>query len=287
MKASSIVKPCSSTSSCAASSQTSWSASPYSYAVACGSQRSASSGHRPRRLLPLQQVEADVHLAGDLDAGEADLAVAHRGVHVADGEHAAGLPDREEDARALAVPVVVEVAAVPARRARSRAPRRRSRRRRRRPSASRGTRSRSFIRITPVLHLEHPRERLLHLVDQLPEAGDERRDAPFDRPHVEDLRDQRVAGLRARDRDRAGGAVDPRHVDPGDEVVLAPDLAREAVVRLERHHFAGLDLQHRDEVRPERPDRPRPAEMRCGHVATLPSRPRRRPAPCHAAARAA
>jgi hypothetical protein len=34
-------------------------------------------------------------------------------VHVADREHPARLPDREEDARALAVQVVVEVAAVP------------------------------------------------------------------------------------------------------------------------------------------------------------------------------
>ena len=59
--------------------------------------------HRPGRLLALEQVEAHGHLAGDLDAGEADLAVAHRGVHVADREHAARLPHGEEDLRALAV----------------------------------------------------------------------------------------------------------------------------------------------------------------------------------------
>src|SRR3954469_16287411 len=69
-------------------------------------------GHRPRRLLALQQVEADVYFARDLDAGEADLAVAHRGMHVADGEHAARLAHGEVDPRALAVQVVVEVPAV-------------------------------------------------------------------------------------------------------------------------------------------------------------------------------
>ena len=74
-------------------------------------------GHRPRRLLAREDIEADVDLAGDLDAGEADLAVAHRRVHVADGEQAAGLPDREVDRRAFAVVVVVEVPSVPAREA--------------------------------------------------------------------------------------------------------------------------------------------------------------------------
>src|SRR5919198_3237151 len=70
--------------------------------------------HRPGRLLALQDVEAHGRLARDLDAGEADLAVAHRRVHVADGEHPAGLADGEEDARARAVHVVVEIAAVTA-----------------------------------------------------------------------------------------------------------------------------------------------------------------------------
>src|SRR5207302_2235466 len=62
--------------------------------------------------LLLQDVEANVDLACDLDACEADLAVAHRRVHVTDAEHPARLPHREEDARTLAVKVVVEVAAV-------------------------------------------------------------------------------------------------------------------------------------------------------------------------------
>jgi len=48
-------------------------------------------GDGPCALLPFQQPDADRHLAGDLDAGEADLAIAHRRVHVADREHAAGL----------------------------------------------------------------------------------------------------------------------------------------------------------------------------------------------------
>src|SRR5207248_3126646 len=114
-------------------------------------------GHRPRRLLPLEQVEADVDLAGDLDAGEADLAVAHRRVHVADREHAPGAAHGEVDLGAL--------------------------------------------------------------------AGD-----------------------------RGGGAVDPPEVDLGNELVPAPDLAGEAVVRLERDRVAGLHRQNRLELGPEGPD---------------------------------
>ena len=102
---------------------------------------------------------------------------------------------------------------------------------------------RSFMPDLAVAHLEQPRHRRLHLVDQLAEAGDQRRDAPLDRAHVEDLGDQRVARLGALDGDRPGRAVDPREVDLGDEVVLAPDLAGEAVVRLERDRVARLDLR--------------------------------------------
>jgi hypothetical protein len=69
---------------------------------------------RPRRLSPLEQVEADVDLAGDLDAGEADLPVAHRGVHVADREHPTGLANGEVDPCPNPGQVVVEVAAVTA-----------------------------------------------------------------------------------------------------------------------------------------------------------------------------
>jgi len=106
----------------------------------------------------------------------------------------------------------------------------------------------------PVAHFEEPGQRRLHLLDELAEAGDERRDAPLDRAHVEDLHHERVAGLCPSNRDRAGRAVDPREVDLGHEVVLAPDLPGEAVVRLEGDHVAGLDLQHGLEVGPERPD---------------------------------
>src|SRR4029077_2345025 len=105
-----------------------------------------------------------------------------------------------------------------------------------------------------VTHLEHPRQRRLHLVDQLPEAGDQRRDPPLDRPDVEDLGDERVARLGAAHGDRPGGAVDPLEVDLCYERVLALDLARDAVVRLEGDGLAGLDLEHRLEVGPERPD---------------------------------
>src|SRR5882757_4317219 len=48
----------------------------------------------------------------------------------------------------------------------------------------------------------------------------------------------RVAGLGALHRHRPGRAVDAREVDLGDEVALTSDLAREAVVRLERDRVA-------------------------------------------------
>jgi hypothetical protein len=56
-------------------------------------------GHGPGRLLGFEEAEAHRHLAGNLDAGAADLPVAHRRVHVADGGHPARLPDREVDPR--------------------------------------------------------------------------------------------------------------------------------------------------------------------------------------------
>ncbi len=117
-----------------------------------------------------------------------------------------------------------------------------------------GNEMRSFCRIIPSFTSNTPRQRRLHLLDQLSEAGDEGGDAPLDRAHVEDLDDERVAGLGAADGDRPCRAVDPGHVDLGDEVVLAADLARETVVRLEGDDIAGPDLQHRLEIGPERPD---------------------------------
>ncbi len=69
-----------------------------------------------------------------------------------------------------------------------------------------GNDTRSFILTIAVAHLEHPRHRAVHEVIELAEAGDQRRDSPLDRPDVEDLRDQRVAGLGASHRDRAGRA---------------------------------------------------------------------------------
>jgi hypothetical protein len=102
--------------------------------------------------------------------------------------------------------------------------------------------------------LEEPRDRRANLVDQLAEAGDQGGDAPLDWADVEDLHDERVAGLRAANGDRAGRTVDPRQVDLRHEVVLASDLAGEAVVRLEDDGVAGLDLEDRLEIGSERPD---------------------------------
>ena len=73
-------------------------------------------------------------------------------------------------------------------------------------------------------------------------------------PHLEQLDDERVARLGAAHGDRTGGAVHALEVDFGDEVGLRADLPGEAVVRLERDDFAGLDLEHGREVRAECPD---------------------------------
>jgi hypothetical protein len=118
----------------------------------------------------------------------------------------------------------------------------------------RGNETRSFIRISPSRTSKSRVSGACTCVDQLAEAGDQRRDAPLDRPHVEDLGHERVARLGPSHRDRPGRAVDPLEVDLRDEVVLAADLAREAVVRLEGNGLAGVDLQHGLEVRAERPD---------------------------------
>ena len=100
---------------------------------------------------------------------------------------------------------------------------------------------------------------------QLPEAGNQRRDAPLDRPHVEDLRHERVARLGAAHGHRPGGAVDATEVDVGDEVGFALDLPGEAVVRLEGDDVARLDLEDGLEIGAEGPD----------HLVT------REPVPCH------
>src|SRR4029079_2104778 len=109
---------------------------------------------------------------------------------------------------------------------------------------------------------------------------------PLDRPHVEDLGHERVARLGALDRDGTGRAVDPREVDLGHEVVLAPDLAGEAVVRLEGDDVAGLDLQHGPEVGPERPDDVATWDSVLRHRAS-PSRPRRTRGSCPRSCQAA
>ena len=185
-------------------------------------------------------------------------------MHVADGEHPARPPHGEVDPRALPVQVVVEVPAVPP----GEPVRERLAVGRDADDADHrpGREADAVVHADlAVAHLEDPRDRRLHLLDQLPEAGDQRRDAPLDRPHVEELHDERVAGLGALDGDGPGRAVDPLEVDLGDEVVLAADLAGEAVVRLEGDGVARLDLEHGLEIRAERPDDlvARKA-MRCG-----------------------
>src|SRR5207249_5940669 len=65
---------------------------------------------------------------------------------------------------------------------------------------------------------------------------------------------QRVPGLCAANRHRAGGAVHTLEVDLGDEVALALDLACEAVVRLEGQYGPGLDLQRRVHFGAKAPD---------------------------------
>ena len=124
-------------------------------------------------------------------------------MHVADREHAARLAHGEEDPRALAVPVVVEIPAVLAGDARLRASRP--------PVATpttptiglAGNDTRSFIRTIPSRTSNSRVSGACDPAVELPEAGNQRRDAPLDRSDVEDLGHERVAGLRAAHRDRA------------------------------------------------------------------------------------
>ena len=210
--------------------------------------------HRPRSLLALQKRDADRHLAGDLDTGEADLAVAHRRVHVADRQHPARLADREVDGCAGSVQMVVEVPAVLAGVA--------VRQRLAAGRAADHSDHRAKWERDAVGHVDRVAldaedlcERRADLLDQLAHPGDEGREASLVRSHLEELDDERVAGLGAADRDRARGAVDAFEVDLRDEIGLRPDLPGEAVVRLERDHLARLDLEHGVDVRAERPDR--------------------------------
>src|SRR5262249_23514391 len=101
---------------------------------------------------------------------------------------------------------------------------------------------------------EELRQGRAHLPDQLAHLRDDRRHADLDRLHLQDLDDQRVAGLGASHGNRSGGAVHPFEVDAGDEIALALDLAGEAVVRLQRDDGAGLDLEHGLHVGADPPD---------------------------------
>ena len=235
MNASSIVKPHWSTRNRAPSSTARSSASMKSgpgRAVddpAVGELR-----HGPAPLLALQEPDPDRHLAGDLDAGEAHLAVAHRCVHVADREHPAGLAHRQVDLRARAVQVVVEVAAVLSRVAVEHRRPPRSRRRSPRPSGAAGTRcGRSYgwcrrRRGRPASAAPRPGR----------SAGRCRGSASRTRcssvAHLRAARRRASRRLGAADRDRPGRRVDALEVDRRDEIGLGRDLAREAVVRLER-----------------------------------------------------
>ena len=59
-----------------------------------------------------EEIDAHRDLGVDLDAGAADLAVAHRGVDVAERQQRAGDVDRQVDARAGRGRVEVDVAAL-------------------------------------------------------------------------------------------------------------------------------------------------------------------------------
>src|SRR5439155_20100245 len=113
-------------------------------------------------------------------------------------------------------------------------------------------------------HLEEAGERGLHLVDQLAEPGNQRRDAPLDRRHVEDLDHERVSGLGAAHSNGPRRRVDPFEVDRRDEIVLAADLSVEAVACLERDDVARLDLEHGLELGAESPDHVLPRDAVLG-----------------------
>ena len=180
--------------------------------------------HRPGSLLALEQVDADRHLARDLDAGEADLAVAHRRVHVADREHPARLAHRQVDRRAGAVQVIVEVAAVAAGEPVRRASRRRSPRRSRPPSGAAGRRcARSCARCRPRRGTPASAVPCTWSIS-CPMPGISVANPRSAGRTSSSSTIERVAGLGAADRDRPGRGVDALEVDLGDEVGLALDL---------------------------------------------------------------
>ena len=92
---------------------------------------------------------------------------------------------------------------------------------------------------------------------------------------LEQLDDERVAGLGAAHEDRARRGVDALEVERREEIRLGRDLPGEAVVRLERDDLAGIDLEHRRQVGRERPDRRRRGPMPVGCISRRRRRARR------------
>ena len=142
----------------------------------------------------------------------------------------------------------------------------------------------------PVVHVdrvavdpEDPGDRVRHLCLKLADSGDRQCHAGLRGTDLQDLDNQRVARLGAANGHRPGGAVDAVEieirVDVADEVLLARDLAAEAVLHLEADDGAGLDLDDRGHVRPEGEDNLLVRERVLGVGDCHPSRPPVWPAP--------
>ena len=104
-----------------------------------------------------------------------------------------------------------------------------------------------------ALDLEDGRDGRLDPLAQLADPGNQRREAARLGAERHDLGHERVSRLGAAHGDRPGRAVHAGEVDLGHEVLLGPNLAGEAVVRLEGHNRPGLDLEHGLQIGTERP----------------------------------
>ena len=213
--------------------------------------------YRTRRLKPregqagaLDQVESERHAHRALDGGAADLAVALRGVGIANREQRAGDLDREIERGPGGEVADVHVAADPPGRddavrpgLSGRHPDRAAERLERHPrSGTVGGRREAPSVVAPDME-----RRVGELVGQEPESRDEGGPSPAHRRERFDRNLEGVARLGPVDIDRAGDRVDLGEIeraDVGDGRVLA-QLTAGCLDHLELDRVAGRHRQHR------------------------------------------
>ena len=188
----------------------------------------------PLRCRSRRTVEPDPGPHRRLDRGPADLAVALGRVAVADREPGAVVEDRQEQRRAGGQVAGVHVAAVDV-----------GRDRRERPGPGRDAQlaaerddrdADAGEELRPLPDRRQARDlvgRIRELVREQPETRDRRRPAPVGRLEVEQLDLERVAGLRAVDRDGPVDLVDAREVERRD-LLDGRRRGQRAVARVEQ-----------------------------------------------------